>query len=125
MSTFLVHGSQGVGFEGDLVGKLFGCLSFEGVFWAAVITPFDTVDIKMLLVFKIHPGKVIRLCSKLGVYGKTEKRRRKREEEGEDKEEEDDGAMDTLVASSSGYPCGWAVGGLFPMAGRSLESSVV
>lgn len=25
----------------------------------------------------------------------------------------------------SGYPCGWAVGGLFTMTGRSLESSVV
>lgn len=59
---------------------------------------------------------VIRLWSKLGIYGKTEKRR-KSEEEGEDKEEEEDGAMDALVASSSDYPCGCAVGGLFPMAG--------
>ena len=62
MSTFLVHGSQGIGFEGDLVGKLFGCLSFEGVFWAAVMIPFATVDIKMLLVFKSHPGVVLQRC---------------------------------------------------------------
>lgn len=59
MSTFLVHGGQGIGFEEDLVGKLFGCLSFEGVFWAAVLIPFATVDIKMLLVCKIHPGVVL------------------------------------------------------------------
>lgn len=107
MSTFLVHGTQGIGFEGILVGKLFGCLSFEGVFWAAVMIPFATVDIKMFLVFK-RPSwggtrKGLGKSSNCGVSWVFMERQRggggRVRKEREDKEEEEKGAMNALVAS--------------------------